>query len=252
MPRVLLEVCIASVDDAVTAQAGGANRLELSTGLTLGGLTPSLGTLLEVKSAVKLPVLVLLRPRPGGFCYSAAEFRVIQRDLDLVLQQGADGLVVGVLHSDGCIDLPRCRQLRRQAGKAPLVFHRAFDVTPDPHQALEQLIDLGLQRVLTSGQQESACKGAPLIAELMRQAAERIEILPGGGINRFTVADVLARTGCNQVHASLRHRVPDPSTAARRHISFGSALPQSEDQFDTTNLSAVSELAELLRTLSDG
>jgi len=191
----------------------------------------------------------MLRPRPGGFCYTSAEFRVIQRDLDLVLHHGADGLVAGVLTSDGRIDEGRCRRLRVQAGNVPLVFHRAFDVIPDPLIGLEQLIDLGFQRILTSGQEESASRGAPLIAELIRRAAGRIEILPAGGINRSTLADILSRTGCDQVHASLRHTVFDRSTAARPSILFGSASNPPEDRFHATSATAVAELIQLLRTL---
>jgi copper homeostasis protein len=248
--RILLEVCIASVEDAVTAQTAGAHRLELNAALGLGGLTPSLGTLVEVKQAVTLPVFVMLRPRPGGFCYSRAEFRVIQRDLDLVLQHGADGLVAGVLTSDGHIDEPRCRLLREQAGNVSLVFHRAFDVLPDPLQGLEQLIDLGFQRILTSGQAESAAGGAPLLAELIRRAAGRIEILPAGGINWSTVFDVLRRTGCDQVHASLRHTVFDNSTAAQSQITFGSRMNPPEDRFDATSPNAVADLIQSLQSLT--
>ncbi len=250
--RILLEVCIASVEDALAAQAGGADRLELNAALALGGLTPSLGTLIEVKQAVALPVLVMLRPRPGGFCYSEADFRVMQRDLDLAMQHGADGVVFGVLSADGQVDVERCRQLLRQADRAVTVFHRAFDVTLDPHGALDRLIDLGFQRILTSGQQETAYNGSPLIAELIRRAAGRIEILPGGGINRFTVADVVSRTGCNQVHASLRQMLADTSTSARPGISFGSAIRTPEDRFDATSAAAVAEVCRLLREAEDG
>src|SRR5262245_59743634 len=114
-PRVLLEVAVASVEDALTAQAGGADRLELNAALAMGGLTPSLGTLVEERAAVALPVLVMLRPRPGGFAYSVADFQVMQRDADLALQHGADGIVLGVLTAEGRVDADRCRRLVRQA-----------------------------------------------------------------------------------------------------------------------------------------
>ncbi len=150
--RVLLEVAVASVEDALAAQAGGADRLELNSALGLGGLTSSLGTLQEVKATLALPVFVMIRPRPGGFAYSDADFRVMQRDSDLALQHGADGLVFGILTPEGQVDAQRCHTLVRQAAGRVAVFHRAFDVTPDPLAALEQLIDLGFQRVMTSGQ----------------------------------------------------------------------------------------------------
>jgi copper homeostasis protein len=245
-PRLLLEVAAASVEDAVTAEAGGADRVELNAALALGGLTPSLGTLLEVEHAVRLPVLAMLRPRPGGFAYSAADFRVMQRDLDLLLSHGADGVVFGVLHEDGTVDVQRCRELLRQCDGRPAVFHRAFDVTPEPFTALEQLIELGFVRVMTSGQEESAYHGAALIAELVRRAAGRIEVLPAGGVNRFTLADVLARTGCTQVHASLRGRRADRSVAARPQVTFGGVWRPPEDRFDATDLDLVSDLRRRL------
>ena len=244
--RVLLEVAVASVEDALAAQAGGADRLELNAALALGGLTPSLGTLIEVKRAVALPVLTMVRPRPGGFAYSAAEFAVMRRDADLALAHGADGIVFGVLRAEGAVDGERCRELVRQAASHPVVFHRAFDVTPDAFAALERLIDVGVCRVMTSGQEETAYNGAGRIAELIRRAAGRIEILPAGGINRFTVADVLARTGCDQVHASLRVARCDASGAARPHVAFGAALRPPEDRFEATGEAAVAELRQLL------
>jgi copper homeostasis protein len=243
---VLLEVAVASVEDALTAQAGGADRLELNAALALGGLTPSLGTLIEIKSAVRLPVMVMIRPRPGGFAHSAAEFRVMQRDTELMLANGADGIVFGILREDGQIDVDRCRQLLKQTGGRATVFHRAFDVTPDPFAALQQLIDLGFRRVMTSGHEESAYNGAALIAELVRRAAGRIEVLPAAGINRFTVADVLARTGCDQVHASLRARQEDRSVRARPQVSFGGAIKLPENHFDATSTEAVAGMRQLL------
>jgi copper homeostasis protein len=243
-PRVLLEVAVASVEDARAAHEGGADRLELNAALALGGLTPSLGTLLEVRAAVALPVLVMVRPRPGGFAYSEAGFRVMQRDADLALEHGADGIVFGILTSEGQVDRERCRRLVRQAGGRAAVFHRAFDVTPDPLAALEQLIDLGLRRVLTSGQEETAYNGAARIAQLIARAAGRIEVLPAGGVNRFTVADVLARTGCDQVHASLRARQEDRSVAARPQVSFGGAVRLPEHLYDSTSSRAVADLRE--------
>jgi copper homeostasis protein len=244
--RVLLEVPVASVEDARGAEEGGADRLELNAALALGGLTPSLGTLIEVKAAVALPVLAMIRPRPGGFAYSETDFRVMCRDAALAVQHGADGIVFGVLTADGLVDTHRCRELVRRVGGRTAVFHRAFDVTPDPFVALEQLIDLGFRRVMTSGQEESAYNGAAMIAALIGRAAGRIEVLPAGGINRFTVADVVARTGAEQVHASLRTRREDRSVAARPQVSFGGAARAAEDRYDATSAEAVAQLREQL------
>jgi copper homeostasis protein len=244
--RILLEVCIASVEDALAARAGGADRLELNAALNLGGLTPSAGLLVEVRRAVALPLIVMARPRPGGFCYSDAEFRVLLRDVAFSLEQGADGIAFGVLTEAGEIDRERTRRVVEQVGPRQAVFHRAFDVTPDPARALEQLVELGVRRIMTSGQEETALAGASRIAALIEQAAGRIEVLPAGGVNPITVAEVLARTGCDQVHASLRASRPDRSTAARPQVRFGTATNPPDDRFEATSEDRVRQMRVLL------
>ena len=219
--RVSLEICIASVDDALAAAQGGAQRLELNCALELGGLTPSLGVLRAIKQLVALPVIAMLRPRAGGFCYSANDFSAMLVDAEMLLANGADGLAFGFLHANGEIDFERCRQVRKLIGQKQAVFHRAFDVVPAPFATLETLCELGFHRVMSSGQETSAYNGSTLLAELHERAAGRIEILPAGGINRFNVADILSRTGCNQVHASLRSLCLDSSVSAKPHLHFG-------------------------------
>jgi copper homeostasis protein len=256
--HVTVEICIASVEDAVTAAGGGADRVELNAALELGGLTPSLGTLLEVRQTVTLPVIVMARPRPGGFCYSEAEFRTLRRDVDLALEHVADGIAFGVLTPDGRVDVSRCRQVVEQIGARAggrfqgAVFHRAFDFTPDPVTALDTLIDLGFRRVMTSGQRQTALDGADLIAALLRRAAGRIEILSAGGIRAGNAAEVLARTGCDQLHASLRERRADPSLRASRGATLAASLPLSAQNpgadFDATSSQLLDELLRKVRT----
>jgi copper homeostasis protein len=245
---ILLEVCVASVADARAAQAGGASRLELNTGLALGGLTPTRGLLRAVKAASTLPVVAMLRPRPGGCAYDDDEFAVMRRDLDDLLAEDVAGVAVGVLLPGGRVDRARTAELVRQAGAVPVVFHRAFDLTPDPFAALEELIDLGVRRVLTSGQEVTAAQGSATLRELIEKASGRIEILPGGGINRFTVAEVVTRTGCTQVHASLRSPREENSASARPHINFGATTLSSEDRIDGTDADLV---AGLVRSLAE-
>lgn len=239
MGRILLEICTASLDDALEAQAGGADRIELNSSLLQGGLTPSLGTLIEARRRLTIPIMCMVRPRGGGFCYTDNEMAVMERDAELAVAHGADGVVFGVLTGEGEIDLPRNRRLLARLGPAQPVFHRAFDVTPDPFRALEQLIDLGVTRVMTSGQEESVYNGCALIRQLIERAAGRIEILPGGGINRFNLRDVLERTGTDQVHMPLLRSHADRSTAARPHVFFGGALRPAEDRFEITQGEAV-------------
>jgi copper homeostasis protein len=244
--RIKLEICTASPEDCVSAERGGANRVELNCGLMLGGLTPSLGSIRESRSALRIPMIVMIRPRAGGFAYSEREFAVMLRDAELALVENAAGIAFGILMPDGAIDLERCRQMVKLAAGREVVFHRAFDVVPDPLKALDQLIDLGVKRVMTSGQEASAYNGAGNIARYIKHAARRIEVLPAGGINRFTVADVIARTGCDQVHASLSTGSKDRSVAARPQVSFGGTLKPPEDEFPVTDVNAVAGLVKAL------
>ena len=142
----MLEICCGGIDDAIQAERGGADRVELCSALFLGGLTPSFGTIQEAKQRLKIPVMVMVRPRAGGFCYSGAEMNSMERDAEEAIEQGADGIVFGILQGDGKIDVARCKRMVRRIGGRQSVFHRAFDVTPDPFRALEQLIDLGVRR----------------------------------------------------------------------------------------------------------
>ncbi len=233
MRAILLEVAVASLEDALAAQQHGADRLELNSALSLGGLTPSAGLLRAVRSAVSLPMIVMARPRPAGFCYSQAEFETLLADVAFALAEQADGIAFGVLTEAGEIDVPRCAQVMRQIGSREAVFHRAFDVTPEPARALEQLIDLGVRRVLTSGQEPTALQGSLKIAKLVEQARDRIEILPAAGIRPANVVELLTQTGCNQVHASLKGERVDRSTANRPALSFGNG--STEDRYEATD-----------------
>ncbi len=245
--RILLEVAVASVADALAAEQGGADRIELNSAMPLGGLTPSLGLLNEVKRQVRIPVMLMIRPRPGGFCYNDSDIDVMGRDIELALASGADSLVFGVLDAKGEVDRVRCRSILQMiGGRAPAIFHRAFDLTPNPFAALETLIELGFRRVMTSGQEQTAYDGAWCISTIIDAADDRIEVLPAGGINRFNVADVLARTGCDQIHCGLRMRQRDTSASGKPGLSFGGAIRTPEDQYDATDADAVRELRSRL------
>jgi copper homeostasis protein len=247
MARVLLEICCGSIDDAIEAEKGGADRVELCSALFLGGLTPSLGTIQEAKRRLKIPVAVMVRPRGGGFAYSEAEMASMERDVEAAVEACADGVVFGILQADGRIDIARCRRIRELIGTRQAVFHRAFDVTPDPFEALEQLVDLGITRILTSGQKDSVPEGVELIRKLIERAGERIEILPGGGIQSWNVKEMIERTGCGQIHLTAWKTVSDSSTQARAEITFGGALHPPEDRFQMTDVEVVRQLASLLR-----
>jgi copper homeostasis protein len=209
---ILLEVCIASTEDAIVASSGGANRLELCVGLELGGLTPSIGLLEEVKRAVDLPVVAMVRPRAAGFRYTPTERRVMMRDAELLLAGGADGIVSGALRDDGNFNTDFWQQLRRLTEGRQLVFHRALDVVSNQTTVLQQLIDAGTTRVLTSGGCETAWEGREQIARLQRNAESRIEILAGSGVCASNAAALAHATGCSQLHGTFRDVGHDPAS----------------------------------------
>ena len=246
MRTILLEICCGSLDDALEAERGGADRVELCSALFLGGLTPSLGTVIEAKARLKIPIIVMVRPRGAGFCYTEPELATMERDTALAVEHGADGIVFGVLNQDGTIDEEHCKQIRRRIGDRQAVFHRAFDVTPDPLRALEQLIQLGITRVLTSGQEDRVSEGTPLIKRLIDHAGDRIEILPGGGIQLYELQQVVESTGCKQVHLTAFRTESDPSTRGRPSVTFGGALYPPEDRYQATDLRLVERIARTL------
>jgi copper homeostasis protein len=248
MAHVLLEICCGSIDDAIEAEKGGADRVELCSALFLGGLTPSVGTIQEAKRRLRIPIMVMVRPRSGGFCYTEAEMASMERDAEAAIENGADGVVFGILQPDGRIDLARCRRIRQLIGKRQAVFHRAFDVTPDPFEALEQLVDLNMTRILTSGQKESVPEGVQLIKRMIERAGDRIEILPGGGIQLWNAKEVIERTGCRQVHLTAAGTAFDPSTQVRPEITFGGALHPPENRYQVTDAKLVRALSAMLQS----
>jgi copper homeostasis protein len=249
MADILLEICCGSTEDAVEAERGGANRAELCSALFLGGLTPSVGSLIEAKQRLKIPVMAMDRPRPAGFCYSAVEFAVMERDADLLLQHGADGIVFGILNADGTVDVQRTTMIRNRVGSHRAVFHRAFDVTPDPFRALEELIDVGIARVLTSGQRSGAPEGSALIQQLIERAAGRIEVLPGAGIGIDNVRDLVAATGCTQIHMTAFSEQKETSTQANPKIKFGHQSGPSESTYEITNADFVQQMKRELNAI---
>lgn len=206
--RVLIEAAVETPADADAATAGGADRLEVCAALDLGGLTPSLGAVREVRAASPLPLVLMLRPRPSDFVYAAAEVRAMLHDLDTLAAVGPAGFVFGVLNPDGTLNEAACRSLVAAAAGVPCVIHRAFDRAPDAAAALETAVALGFRRILTSGGRSTAVKGALAIARLVELAAGRIEILPCGKVRAAAAAEVIRTTGCDQLHASFAEPVP--------------------------------------------
>jgi copper homeostasis protein len=233
-----LEICIESLPAGLAARTGGADRVELCAALVTGGLTPSHGLIAAAVEQVGLPVHVLLRPRAGGFVYSCEEFRILQRDLETARSLGASGCVFGILDREGRVDFERTRELVQQAGPMQVTFHRAFDRSRDLAESLEQVIEAGCARVLTSGGQQTVSEGAPMLAALVRQARGRVRIAAGGGVTPASAALLLAEAAVD-LHASLRRR---KSVAAQK-----SADPLWDAEADcAVELADVQALAALL------
>ena len=244
MKKRLIEVCCGSADDVIEAWKAGCDRVELNSDLFHGGLTPTVGSLRVAKRETGLPIMTMIRPREGGFCYTEAEFAVCREDARILLDNGADGLVFGFLTPDGTIDRERTKVLTdiaRSAGK-DAVFHRAIDVVPDWKEALDILSDLGVTRVLTSGQAPDVSWGTAVVREMIAYAAGRIQILPGAGITPLSLDRVLEETGADQIHVALHRSMSDRSTDNNRAIFYGGCLYPPEDRYSLIDRQAVADL----------
>lgn len=197
---ILVEAAVETLESALAAERSGVNRIELCANLIDGGTTPGAGLIAAVAERVRIPMFVMIRPRGGGFIYSDDEINAMNRDIEFAGSIGVAGIVTGALTSHGEIDTRQTRTLLDAAAGLPVTFHRAFDVVENPLDALEQLIDLGVGRVLTSGGAPTAAEGGNAIASLVDQARGRIAILAGGGIREHNVRDVIARTGVAEIH----------------------------------------------------
>ncbi|MGH8027642.1 MAG: copper homeostasis protein CutC [Pseudoxanthomonas sp.] len=200
----VLEIAANSLPSALAAQAGGADRVELCENLGEGGTTPSYGTLALARDRLTIPLYVLIRPRAGDFLYGPEERDVMLRDIGLCVRLGCDGVVIGALDAEGGVDAEACREFVAAAGPLGVTFHRAFDAVFDPADALETIIALGCERVLTSGAQVDAGQGAAAIAEHVRQARGRLGIMAGAGIGVGNIMEIARKTGVRELHASAK------------------------------------------------
>ena len=244
---IVLEICCGSAEDAFEAAKGGADRIELNNNLFQGGLTPSLGTLEITKEKIDIPVMVMVRPRAGGFCYTETELDVARADARALLRHGADGLVFGFLNADGTVNTDQTRAFVELAEGKTCVFHRALDVVPEWKRALEQLIEIGITRVLTSGQQSNVFFALETIREMITFAGNAIEIMPGAGITLENVNRVVEETGCTQVHLACHRTITDTSVANNRDIYFGGCLYPPEDRIEITDRKYVAALRNKLK-----
>ena len=211
MSRPVLEIAANSLGSALAAQEGGADRIELCDNLGEGGTTPSYGTLAIARDRLRIPLYVLIRPRAGDFCYDAAEVDVMLRDIESCVKVGCDGVVIGALDTQGDVDEALCRELIAAAGPLGVTFHRAFDAARDQARALDTIIGLGCERVLTSGGEASALAGAGRIAGFVKQAASRLRVMAGAGLDASNIQEVALRSNAREFHGSGRAMRASPS-----------------------------------------
>jgi len=197
-----VEIVVYNIESALRAQEGGADRIELCDNPSEGGTTPSFGTIEAVRQNVNLDVYVMIRPRGGDFHYSNYEFHCMKRDIDQCQKISVDGVVFGILNADGTLDKKRCKELIDRARPIKVTCHRAFDMTRDPFEALEDCIEVGFHRILTAGHRATAPEGADLIAELIERANGRIGIMPGSGVNENTVEELVRKSKATEIHFS--------------------------------------------------
>ncbi|MCJ8322905.1 MAG: copper homeostasis protein CutC [Rhizobiales bacterium] len=203
---VLLEICVDSIEGVNSAANNGADRIELCSSLSAGGLTPSAG-LIHYVAKMDIPAYAMIRPQDGHFCFDEAEMDIMKRDIDFCRESGLAGVVIGVTHENGTLHYNKLKQLVEHADGMGVTLHRAFDVTPDPLEALELAIEVGVNRILTSGQQESVIDGLALIETLVEKVKAKnssLSIMPGAGITDENVAQVLAISGITEVHAACQ------------------------------------------------
>ena len=240
MKRPLLEVCVGSFADARIADVCGVERVELNSALQMGGLTPSPATLLRTLQQCSLQVIAMARPRPGGFCYDDDHWETLLGDTQWMLEQGVHGIAFGCLNADRTIDSSRVKQMRKLAGGRQLVFHRAFDLVDDWQAGLETLIDAGVDRVMTSGGAESVPDGLERIRQISERSANRIEIIPAGGVTPSNLAEILKASTCYQIHGSFSSPMPDPG------YEDASFRFSPVDQFRATNRAKLEQAIAVL------
>lgn len=228
------EICANSVASCIAAQEGGADRVELCAGIPEGGTTPSYGMMVKARESISIGLHVIIRPRGGDFLYSKEEIGEMIHDIRMAKEIGADGLVFGCLLPDGKVDKENMALLMEAAGDTPVTFHRAFDHTSDPMLALEDIISLGCRRILTSGCMPTAKEGLPLLSRLVKEAGDRIIIMPGCGINETNIEETARLSGAKEFHFSAREPVESGMVFRNPDVAMGN----EDDPYGTVRTTA--------------
>ena len=244
--QVLIEVCVDSVASAVAAERGGASRVELCSDLLEGGVTPSIGLIEAVRARISIGLQIIIRPRPGDFCYAAEEIEIMRSDIAAAKRLRADGVVLGILEPEGNVDIDQTRQLVELARPLNVTFHRAFDMSVDLFRALEGVCRTGADRLLTSGGEPECLQGVATISQLVKDSRERIIIMAGGGIGHNNAANIIERTGVSEIHVGLGSPIASPMLHRNPRVSMGKA--QGREYQRTQVLEE--NIRELWRTVS--
>ncbi|MDP8244495.1 MAG: copper homeostasis protein CutC [Candidatus Hinthialibacter antarcticus] len=244
-----LEVIVNSVQSARAAQAGGADRLEICDNLVEGGTTPSAGMIKRIRAAVEIPIQIMVRPRGGDFCYSADELGVMMYDIETAHYLKADGVVIGLLKPDGSIDVENTKALIEQARPLKVTFHRAFDMTSNPDHALDQLIEMGVDILLTSGLENKALDGVKNITRFVERAGGSLRIMAGSGVNENNAAQIINATGVRDIHVSCRTQTASLMQYKNPNIQMGGSYTIDEYSLNLTDKEKIQRVKKILSTI---
>lgn len=252
MSDLRLEICANSVVSCLAAQEGGAYRVELCAGIPEGGTTPSYGDIALASELLDIQLHVIIRPRGGDFLYSELEHEIMLKDIEIARELGANGVVFGCLTAEGDVDMERTRELIEASYGMSVTFHRAFDMCRDPFKSLEDIISLGCDTILTSGQMPKAAQGIELIKQLVEKAGDRIEIMPGSGINAENIATIAGGTGAQVFHLSAREPIESEMTFRNPNLKMGGTeIVINEYEQMVTSAELVNKTREALDTMNN-
>lgn len=244
MRKYKVEVCVDSIDSCLAAQEGGADRVELCDNMFEGGTTPSYGNIKQARELLTIDLNVIVRPRGGDFYYSDYEFEAMKSDIEISKELGVNGVVLGILTKNGEVDITRCRELLELARPMSCTFHRAYDVAKDPYTALEKIIEMGFDRVLTSGQEPSVMEGIELIADLVEKAEDRIIIMPGCGITERNMAKVVEMSKAKEYHVLINTQIESKMKHRSSDVFMGSSVRNPEYLRYVTSRKAINNVID--------
>lgn len=247
MSSIKIEVCANSLQSALNAQKGGADRVELCANLYEGGTTPSMGEIKLARKLLQIDLNILIRPRGGDFLYSKNEIEIIKYDVLNCKNLGVDGVVIGFLKPDGNIDIELTKEIKELARPMSVTFHRAFDMCTNPEEALEELIEIGIDRILTSGLENKAIDGVVLLNKLIKQAGERIIIMPGSGIRASNISTIIKKTGATEYHVSERQSIKSKMTFKRKHVYMGGLKQIPEYEIRVIDAEKIKEIVGIAK-----